>query len=200
MSQFMIRMFSLAAGFLLVTPAVPTLRAADPATEQQADQVADVWCNLSIRVPEPWRRKRLGVHAVPGTVRCAWEGPNDSNVVVFVQEPDVPVIPRQILDQSAAALEEAYEVTVAVREVREVAGLRAMWLVINGQGTGAGMNGTGEVATTQHWVAVPRKTDLVVVLLTCPTEDFPSLSKSFESAVASLEMEGEQTAEQKMSE
>jgi hypothetical protein len=69
-------------------------------------------------------------------------------------------------------------------------------MVATGKGTGGTLTGQGDIETTTHWVAVPRETDIVVLLLTCPAADYKKLLPSFETAVKSAEINGKQTAEQ----
>ncbi len=82
---------------------------------------------------------------------------------------------------------------VRVAEVRPVAGREAMWMLIDGPGTGGAIDGKGDVKTTQHWVAVPHDKNIIVALLTCPTNDYAGLQKSFESAIISLKFTGPPT-------
>ena len=171
-----------------------------PAAEKEGDAVADGWCGFSVAVAGPWRRAPLRDYAVPGAARCAWAGPNGASVVVFLQEPGAAVSPRALLDGSTKSLTGDLAAAVAVQAVRPVAGMRAMWLVATGKGTGGALDGKGAVETTQHWVAVPRERDVVVVLLTCPAGDYGKLRASFEAAVGSLKVTGSQTAEQKAAE
>ena len=139
----------------------------------------------------------LGGYRVPGAIRCAWSGPNRASIVIFLQEPGVAVSPRVILDGSVKAEKGKLGPTVSVETVRTVAGMQAMWMVVSGKGNGGAITAEGDIDTTQHWVAVPRERDVIVVLLTCPAADNARLQKSFESAVASLKLSGSQTAEQK---
>lgn len=168
------------------------------AADKEAKTVADDWCGFSVAVGEPWRRAPFRGYTVPGATRCAWAGPKGSSIVVFLQEPGVAVSPRVMLDGSVAAFEKDKSVAkVSTQEVRAVAGMQAMWLVVSGKGNGVALDGKGDVPTTQQWVAVPREQDVVVMLLTCPAADYPELRKSFEAATDSLKLSGSQTAEQK---
>lgn len=152
--------------------------------------IIDGWCGFSLGVSQPWQQAPLRNYTVPGAIRCAWSGPNGSSIVVFVQEPGVPVSPRAILDSSVKAQKESLGATVSAEEVRDIAGKQAMWMVVTGKGTGGAIDGKGATQTTQHWVAVPRQRDVLVFLLTCPAPEYARLQKSFESAVASLKLIG----------
>ena len=165
--------------------------------ETDGKMISDDWCGFSVSVAEPWQRAPLRGYTVPGAIRCGWSGPNGASVVIFLQEPGAAISPRVILDGSAKAQKDKLGATVSVEAVRPVAGMQAMWMVVSGKGSGGAIDGKGAVETTQHWVAVPRERDVVVVLLSCPTADYARLQKSFESAVGSLKMSGSQTAEQK---
>ena len=177
------------AGMLLVSSG----RAADPAP----GATADGWVGFSLTVGKPWGKAALNQYAVPGVARCAWSGPGAANVVVFIQEPGTAANPREMLDGSVKGMTKTFGVTASVAAVRAAGGMQAMDMVVAGKGTGGALDGKGGTDTTQHWVAVPRERDVVVVLLTCPTAEYPELAKSFDAAVASLKIDGTQTATQK---
>src|SRR5207237_2576257 len=131
--------------------------------------------------------------------RCAWTGPGGSSLLVFAQEPGAAVDPRSMLDSSAASQRANLGVEVLTQEVRTVGKMRAMWLAIKGKGTGGAIDGTGDTETVQHWVAIPREKDVVVLLLTCPAADYERSKASFSAAVESLKLSGAQTEQQKAS-
>lgn len=159
--------------------------------------ISDEWCGFSVSVAEPWQRAPLRGYTVPGATRCAWSGPNGASIVIFLQEPGAAISPRVMLDGSVKAQKEKLGATVSVEAVRTIADMQAMWMVVSGKGNGGAIDNKGNIKTTQHWVAVPRERDVVVVLLSCPEADYARLQKSFEAAVASLKLSGSQTAEQK---
>ncbi len=181
---------------ILLACAILFACAAPGSAQTNGESIADAWCGFSVTVAEPWQRAPLRGYTVPGAIRCAWSGPNGSSVVIFLQEPGKAVNPRVMLDGSVKA-QKGQGTTVSVEAVRPVAGMQAMWLVVSGDGSGGSIDGKGDIATTQHWVAVPRERDVVVVLLTCPAADYARLLKSFEAAIGSLKLSGSQTAEQK---
>ena len=158
---------------------------------------SDEWCGFSVNVTEPWQRAALSGYTAPGAVRCAWSGPNKASIVIFIQEPGVAVNPRVMLDGSVKAQKDKLGATVSVEAVRAIGDMQAMWMVVSGKGNGGAIDNQGNIKTTQHWVAVPRERDVVIVLLTCPESNYARLQKSFEAAVASLKLSGSQTAEQK---
>src|SRR5262249_22079425 len=80
-------------------------------------------------------------------------------LVVFRQKPANPVSPRALLDASVKAYQTSLGATADQQEVREVGGMRAMWMIVTGKGTGAAIDGKGAVPTTAHWVAIPRSKD-----------------------------------------
>lgn len=159
--------------------------------------ISDEWCGFSVSVAEPWQRAALSGYTAPGAIRCAWSGPNNASIVIFIQEPGVAVSPRVMLDGSVKAQKDKLGATVSVEAVRAIADMQAMWMVVSGKGNGGAIDNKGNIKTTQHWVAVPRERDVVVVLLTCPESNYAQLQKSFEALVASLKLSGSQTAEQK---
>ena len=116
--------------------------------------------------------------------------------MAFVQEPGSAFSPRFLVDESAKAVKEKLGCTVKVAEVRPVDGKKAMWMVVTGKGTGGALDGTGDVETTTHWVAIPREKDIVIALLTCPAADYEDRRPSFEKAIRSMKVQGNQTPEQ----
>jgi hypothetical protein len=175
------------------------LACAAPGSSADGDgkTISDEWCGFSVSVAEPWQRAPLRGYTAPGAIRCVWSGPNGASIVIFLQEPGAAISPRVMLDGSVKAYKDKLGATVSVESVQAVADMQAMWMVASGKGNGRDIDGKGDIETTQHWVAVPRERDVLVVLLTCPTADIVRLRKSFESAVASLTLRGSQTAEQK---
>jgi hypothetical protein len=188
------RLFCLALSSFVALSAWPAPRSAADAAGKM---LSDDWCGFSLVVAESWQRAPLKEYTVPGEARCAWSHAKDASIVIFLQEPGTAVSPRAMLDDSAKGLKEKLGVTVVSNEVRSIAGMQGMWLVVRGKGSGGRIDGEGSGQTTQHWVAVPRQRDVVVLLLTCPTTDYARLHKSFAAMVGSLKLSGEQTAEQK---
>ena len=185
-----------ASGVLIFSAMLLACPAPSWSAGEQGKTTSDAWCGFSVDVAEPWQRAPLRGHTVPGVIRCAWSGLNNASIVIFLQEPGEAVSPRVMLDGSVKGLKDTLGANVSVQEIRTIANMQAMWLVVTGKGTGGAIDGIGEIETTQHWVAVPRERDVVVVLLTCPAADYSRLQKSFESALGSLKLRGIQTTEQ----
>jgi len=111
-------------------------------------------------------------------------------------KPADPNDPRWMVDLSATSMEKNLKAIVKEKDVKAVAGKQAMWMVVEGAGTGGAIDGQGATPTTQQWVAIPREKDIVVLLLTCPAKDFPSNQKTFQKAIDSLKVGGVQTKQQ----
>jgi hypothetical protein len=101
-----------------------------------------------------------------------------------------------MIDESAESIEKNLGATIQEKEVRSVAGKKAMWLIVEGKGTGGAIDGKGTVSTTQHWVAIPREKDVIVALLASPTSEFPENRMTFEASLKKLVVGGKQTAAQ----
>jgi len=86
---------------------------------------------------------------------------------------------------------------VPEQSVKDVAGMGAMWMVVNGKGNGAALTADGSVPTAQHWVAVPRAKDILIFLLTAPQDKFADQDQALQTALASARIGGSQTPEQK---
>jgi hypothetical protein len=108
--------------------------------------------------------------------------------------------PRFLLKTSAEAVKTGLAAQIREQEVRQVAGMQAMWLVFSAKGTGGALDGKGEIPTTQHWVAIPREKEVIVLLLTAPDSNFASLATAFKSMLGTLKVHGSQTDDQKKTE
>lgn len=170
----------------------PPTVAAPAASAEYSDSKFD----FSIEAGQPWKSAPLQGFAVPGTPRVAYQGPDAATIVIFMQEPGQAFDARFLLDASVQGMEQGLGVETKVKEVRSVAGKQAMWMVVEGKGNGGAIDGKGQTATVQHWVAIPREKDIVVVLLTCPAAQYEALEGSFEAAVKSLVVGGKQTESQ----
>lgn len=164
--------------------------------QEATGKYVDNQYDFSITVSAPWQRGRLEDYTVPGVARAAFAKPGGASIVLFIQEPGKPFEPRFLVDESAKAMEKGLGATVRTSEVRTVAGKQAMWLVVEGQGTGGALDGKGNVKTGQHWVAFPRQTDILVAILTSPSQEFAENAKSFEAAIKTMVVGGTQTPAQ----
>jgi hypothetical protein len=160
---------------------------------------ADDKFGFSLTAPESWKAAPLQGISAPGVVRAAWEGPKGSTIVAFVQQPGKPFSPRFLLDASAQAMKDKLGAEVLAQEVRTVGDMKAMWLVVKGKGTGGALTGKGELPTTQHWVAIPRGDEVIVLLLTGPATEHDANRKAFDKALGTLKLKGSQTPEQSQS-
>jgi hypothetical protein len=181
---------------VVVSASLVSLAFAMPARAGEPAEYADKEYKFSLAVPKGWKPAKLDTFSVPGKARVAWSGANKATIVAFVQEPGKAFSPRFLLDLSAKAMEDKLGAKVLAKEVKTVGGMKAMSLVVQAKGTGAALTGKGDVETTQHWVAVPRSEDIVVLLLTCPSDAFAANEKSFAEALKTLKLKGSQTAEQ----
>lgn len=178
--------------FLFASATAGVLIAQETAGKKYVDDKYD----FSVTVSAPWKDARLQDYAVPGVARAAFAGPRQSSIVVFVQEPGMAFTPRFLVDESAKSIEQNLGATIRAKEVRTVGGKQAMWLVVEAKGNGGAIDGKGDVATTQHWVAIPREKDIVVVLLTCPATDYEANKTSFEATIKAMVVGGKQAPAQ----
>jgi hypothetical protein len=155
--------------------------------------------DFQIASPQGWYRYNAASLSVPGEVCRAWTPDGTSTISIFVQKPDRPVHPRTLLNDDAAAWVRAGAL-VKEKDVRSIAGMQAMWLVAEGDGTGAAITGKGAIRTTQHWVAIPRQRDILVLLLNAPATDFGVREATFKTMLGTLRVGGVQTPEQRAAE
>ena len=151
---------------------------------------------FSVNQPPDWTSLSTDAVIVPGEAIIAWNTHSEGNVVIFIQKPGHAISPRSLLDSSALSVRQAFKAEVKAAEVKTVAGMRAMWLVFTGKGTGRDVDGKGDISTTQHWVAIPREKDVLVLLLTTPADRYEATLKEFEVMLKTLKVEGKQTKEQ----
>jgi len=167
------------------------------ALAQESQKYEDSDFDFSMSVPSEWKKVGSEGFTVPGKLRAAFKGPGASSIVAFVQEPGQDYDARFLVDASSEALKAALKVELKESEVRQLGGKTGMWLIVEGPGNGGAILGQGDVKTIQHWAAVPREKDIVVLILSCPSEDYPTASKVYSSALASLKVGGTQTDKQK---
>jgi hypothetical protein len=151
---------------------------------------------LAFSAPQGWQQGDPTKFTVPGKICCVWSPDNTSSVAVFVQNSGKAYNPRVLLNQSADGLQKSLGAEVRQKEVVNVGGMRGFSLVVSGPGTGAGIDGKGTVRTTQHWVAVPRDKDVVILLMTTPDEKFAANEAAFQTMLSSLKVSGTQTPDQ----
>jgi len=180
-------------------PPAPTAPTTAPAPPPGGGRdCMDTSYDFSLSGPDEWKRATdTSSITVPGEVRCVWSPDGTTTLTVFVQKTHRPTNPRTLLTQSVGAIEKGLGATVPSQEVRDVGGMRAMWMIVNGKGTGAALTANGTVPTAQHWVAIPRAQDVIIFLLTAPQDKFGDLDKTFQGALSSLKVGGTQTLEQK---
>jgi hypothetical protein len=153
---------------------------------------------VTFTAPQGWTQATdTSTITVPGEVCCAWSPDGTSTLVVFRQKPKGAVNPRVLLDQSVKAYQTSLGATVDQQDVRDVGGMRAMWMIVTGKGNGAAVDGKGTVATSQHWVAIPRSTDVLIFLLTAPQDKFATYDGALQQALSTVQLSGTQTAAQK---
>lgn len=180
-------MLALFAGLLSFQPAV---------AQDKPSEYADGKYEFSITVPPDGKNAPLQGYAVPGVARAAYARPGGVSIVLFVQEPGKAFEPRFLVDESAKSMDKNLGAAIVESEVRDVGGKKAMWLIVEGKGTGGAIDGKGAVKTSQHWIAIPREKDLIVALLTSPTADFEEHDQSFVEIIKTLKVGGKQTAAQ----
>jgi hypothetical protein len=158
--------------------------------------VAPEQIGLSFAPPQGWQQGDPTKFAVPGTICCVWSPDNASSIAVFVQNSGKPYNPRTLLNQSAEGLQKSLGAEVRQKDVINVGGMRGFSLVVSGAGTGAGIDGKGSIRTDQHWVAVPRDKDVVILLMTTADDKFAANEAAFQTMLSSLKITGTQTPDQ----
>ena len=153
--------------------------------------------NFRVASPSGWARTNPAGIALPGEVIRAWSPDGSMWIAIYRLVPNGPVSPRGMTTTSADALKNSLGAEIASQEVRDLAGMKVMWIVANGKGTGTALDGKGTVATSQHWVGIPRSDDVLVFLLTAPQASFPQADRTFEDMLRTLQVGGTQTEGQR---
>ena len=187
------------------TPGTPAAPGTQPQTAPPAGAPApgtggtgQAAYGFSLTAPEGWTQATdTSTITVPGEVCCAWSPDGTSTLVVFRQKPKNPVNPRALLNQSVKAFQTSLGATVDAQEVRDVGGMRAMWMIVTGKGNGAAIDGKGTVRTTQHWVAIPRDKDIVIFLMNSPETDYTKNDQVLQGVINTLKVTGQQSPEQR---
>lgn len=174
----------------------PSDQMAPPANPNAAKGVPPEQIGLSFAPPQGWAQGDPTKFAVPGTICCVWSPDNASSIAIFVQNSGKPYNPRILLDQSAEGLQKSLGAEVRQKDVVNVGGMRGFSLVVSGKGTGAGIDGKGTIVTDQHWVAIPRDKDVVILLMTSADDKFAANEAAFQTMLGSLKVSGTQTPDQ----
>lgn len=143
---------------------------------------------FAVTVGTDWKQALLDASTVPGIARAAWSRPGGVSLNLFIQDTGAYVDPSWLVNESAKAQEEKLSATVQEKEVRQFAGHDAMWMIVEGQGTGAAITGDGPVKTKQHWIAIPRENHVLVALMTSPAGTFENNQKLFLRAMETLRL------------
>ena len=149
---------------------------------------------LGIRMLAPgyWIRANPALLDTPGTILRAWTRDGSATIVLLHWETS-PGAPPLLQDRLAAMLEamltEDLGARAQAREVHEIGGLKAVGLVAAGTGE---TGGEGR-KIQQHWIAVPRERDVIVLLLSTPEASFVQDERTFEKMLQSVVIRGSPT-------
>jgi hypothetical protein len=176
-------------GLLLATGAAA---GQDGGSQGAARVYVDEDYGFRLQPPAGWPRADaagFSVELYGGEVCRVWSPEGLSSIIVFVQHCTEPVAPEDLV--AAYALTESLHVGAQVKEkkVWKVAGQPATSLILEGNGTGGSLDGTGDVPTAVHWVAIPRETHVLNFLLTVPELDFESSDATFLAMLRTLKLE-----------
>lgn len=139
--------------------------------------------------PAGWNTLPAAIIQVPGKVLNAWTPDGATSIVAFTQQAGRPVSAKELLASSAAAMRQA-GFKVPLEEVTTIAGKEAMSLQASGPGSGAAIGaGLGSVETYQHWIAIPKQNQVLVLLLTCPDGAKANPTAQFETMLQSLQVD-----------
>jgi hypothetical protein len=154
---------------------------------------------FSVTAPAGWQEVDSRRIRIPGELRRAWSPQPPTVIVIFVQKLNNRDAPdaRVLLDRDATGLKDRLQVDIKTKEVRDVAGMKAAWLVYTGKGTGGSIDGQGSTLTYKHRVSIPRGQEVINFDLVTAESRAGQDSKVFEALLKSIKMDGEQTEKQK---
>jgi hypothetical protein len=150
----------------------------------EARLFADEAVGIKMSAPGFWIRANPALLDVPGKILRAWTRDGTATVVVF-RWGATPSGALPLPERLVAALEQDLGAEIQAREVHNFRGLKALGLVV----TGTGIGGDGP-RIQQHWVVVPRQTDVVVLLLSTPEASFVADERIFDRMLASVDIQG----------
>ncbi len=165
---------------------------------------------LSVSYPaSPWIRGgyELGDFVVPGYALRIWSAPSKkattddgkskfaNRLAMFLQFPGRAFTAQELLDLSIPGLTQT-GAKVIEQDVRNVAGKKAMWLLVEGKSkTGSNLTGQGNIATRQLWVAIPRvhngNHNIIVFLLNAPSSDYAARIKDVDAMLKTLKFKAD---------
>lgn len=151
----------------------------------EARLFADDRLGIRMRAPGFWIRANPALLDAPGKILGAWTRDGSATIVLLRWELD-PGDPTLLGERLGAALEEELGAQVQAREVHEMGGLKAVGLVAAG-------TGEGSRKIQQHWIAIPRERDVVVLLLSTPEVTFVRDERTFEKMLPSVVIQGSPT-------
>lgn len=151
----------------------------------EARLFADERLGIRMRAPGFWIRANPALLDAPGKILRAWTRDGSATIVLLHWEID-PGDPSLFQERLRAALEEGLGAQVQAREVHTVGGLKAVALVA----TGTGEAGEGGRRIQQHWIAIPRDHDVVVLLLSTSEVSFVRDERTFEKMLPSVVIQG----------
>jgi hypothetical protein len=170
--------------------------AAQPAPKADPQGLhVDAQAGFHLQPPAGWRPLDPTGFAVPGTFRAGWAPIGLSSIVVFTVHLENPVNAAFLLKQQQAAARRQHADVSEARQ-REIAGKQAMSFRFTAAGTGGAVDPQGELATSQHWIAIPHQREILFLLLTAPADEFEGREGDFERLLATLVVDGAQTEDQ----
>jgi len=199
-----------AAGYEKLQPVLETVSIDDERPAPAAERTFhDDELELSLDYPgSPWIRGgyELGDFFAPGYLLRLWSAPSEqgttgdgvsnyaTRLAMFLQFGGRAFEPQELIDVSIPGLTGALGATVVEQDVREIAGLPAMWLLVEGKSeTGSAITNSGDVRTRQLWVAIPRNDDtpqnIVVFVLTTPAADYEARVADFQKMLGTLKLQ-----------
>jgi hypothetical protein len=160
---------------------------------------ADEDYGVRLTAPADWARWNPAETAVPGEICRAWSPDGWTGIYLSVQKAGTAFTPQALLNARSVLALTDLRAEIHKREVRTVAGMRAAYLAYSGQGSAYGVDGRGPQRPVQHWVGIPRATDVVHVMLIAPEDNSETAEAVFEALLKTLAVTGNQTEEQKSS-
>jgi hypothetical protein len=143
----------------------------------------DAALGLRMKAPGWWIRANPALLEAPGQILRAWTRDGVTTIAVARQQMRGTWSPEDLRGHLAAAMEHL-GAEVQAWEVHSLGESRALGLVATGGGESEKSPGT-----TQHWVAVARKGDVLLFLLSAPAASFTAAERIFEKMLASVEVQ-----------
>jgi hypothetical protein len=189
------------------TPSPTPMPAADPRAAMRGSAYLppknrvyiDEDYDLRVAVPDDWYRANSTNYKVGGELLRVWTPGDETTIMLYRFVGKEPMLPLTLLDATADSMSSKRGAEILEQEVRKVSGKQAAWLVMAGDGNGGAIDGSGNIRTLQHMVAVPRAKDTVILMFVTSEMEFKKCHPAYLELLEKIKIGGWQNEAQQQS-